>query len=224
MADLIHSIFRNKKVNLSKLAPFGFEQKGSRYVYDKILPGSGFRLTVQITAEGEISSEMIDPSFNEPYTLHLTDGAVGSFVGVVRGQYEETLLEIAGQCFEPDVFKSEQAKELISYVRNAYGDELEYLWEKFPDNAVWRRRDTGKWYGVLLNVSKRRLGVESDEMAEIIDLRIQPEELEPLLDNKIYFPGYHMNKKHWYTILLDDSVPLEEICRRIDRSYLLAVK
>ena len=33
-----------------------------------------------------------------------------------------------------------------------------------------------------------------------------------------------MNKKHWYTILLDDSVPLEEICRRIDRSYLLAVK
>ena len=59
----------------------------------------------------------------------------------------------------------------------------------------------------------------------LVNLKCDPQ--KSLLHQAIYRsiePGYHMNKKHWYTILLDDSVPLEEICRRIDRSYLLAVK
>lgn len=224
MADIIHSIFKNKKVNLSKLIPFGFEQQGSGYSYDQILSDSGFKMAVHITAKGEISAEIIDPAFDEPYTLHLANSAAGSFVGKIKVQYEDTLREIAAQCFEPHVFKSEQAGELIAYVRNAYGDELEFLWEKFSGNAVWRRQDTGKWYGVLLTVSKRKLGVASDEIAEILDLRIQPEALEALLDNETYFPGYHMNKKHWFTILLNDSVPLDEIRARIDKSYLLALK
>lgn len=37
----------------------------------------------------------------------------------------------------------------IEYVRKKYGDELEFLWTKFPDNAAWRRKDNRKWYGVL---------------------------------------------------------------------------
>lgn len=224
MADVIRNIFKNKKVNLSKLMLFGFEQGETGYKYSKVLPDSGFILTIRITAQGGISSRLIDPSFNEPYTLHLADGAVGNFVSAVKHQYEETLAEIAAKCFEPDVFKSKQANELIDYVKNVYGDELEFLWQKFPNNAVWRRKDTRKWYGALLTVSKQKLGIQCDEIAEIIDLRIQPEALEPLIDNEGYFPGYHMNKKHWYTIVLDGSVPFAEICRRIDESYLLATK
>ena len=38
-----------------------------------------------------------------------------------------------------------------------YCDELEFLWQKFPDNAVWRRKDNKKWYGALLTVSKEKL-------------------------------------------------------------------
>lgn len=224
MADIIHSIFRNKKANLSKLILYGFEQKESGYVYDKIFFNGGFKFTIHITKTGDISAEVIDLSFHEPYTLHLAPGAVGGFVGKIRAQYEEMLLDIADQCFEPHVFKSKQAEEVIAYVRKTYGDELKFLWEKFAGNAVWRRQDTKKWYGVLLTVQKRKLGIASDETVEIIDLRISPEELAVLLDNENYFPGYHMNKKHWFTIILNDSVALEEICRRIDSSYLMAVK
>lgn len=224
MADIIQTIFKNKKVNLSKLEPFGFEQKGSYYVYEKILSESGFKLIVTITMRGQITAEVLDSSFNEPYILHLVDGSTGSFVGGIKVQYEETLTEIANYCFENDVFKSVQAKEVIDYVKNTYADELEFLWKKSPQNAIWRRKDTGKWYGALLTVSKRKLGIESDEIVEIIDLRIQPDELEALIDNKVYFRGYHMNKTHWYTIILDNSVSVEEIFNRINQSYLLAVK
>jgi len=37
-------------------------------------------------------------------------------------------------------------------------------------------------------------------------------------------PGYHMNKKHWNTVILDGSIPVGEIERMIDHSYMLVVK
>ena len=77
---------------------------------------------------------------------------------------------------------------------------------------------------ILLNVSKQKLGFPCDESAEVLDFRVLPEELESLVDYKTYFRGYHMNKKHWCTIILDGSLSFEEIRRRIDASYLLAIK
>lgn len=224
MADIVYSTFKNKKVNLSKLVSFGFEQENSLYTYSKILAESGFTMTVSITEQGEISTVVTDPAANEPYTLHLSDSAVGSFVGGIRTEYEQILTDIAEKCFEPEVFKSEQAKEVIAYVRNTYGDELEYLWHKFPDNAVVRRKDNKKWYAALLTVSRQKLGIDSDEMIEILDLRMKPEDIETIVDNKKYFPGYHMNKKHWITICLDGTLPVEKIYVQLDESYHLAKK
>ena len=37
-------------------------------------------------------------------------------------------------------------------------------------------------------------------------------------------PGYHMNKRHWNTVLLDGSIPRGEIERMMDTSYRLVVK
>lgn len=37
-------------------------------------------------------------------------------------------------------------------------------------------------------------------------------------------PGYHMNKKHWNTVILDGSVPDSEIERMVDHSFALVVK
>lgn len=36
-------------------------------------------------------------------------------------------------------------------------------------------------------------------------------------------PGYHLNKRHWNTIKLDDSVPDEEVLELVDHSYELVV-
>lgn len=108
-------------------------------------------------------------------------------------------------------------------MKGTYQDELEFLWKRFPDNAVYRRKDTGKWYGAMLTISKQKLGLDSSEKVVILDLRIQPDDLAAVVDGVRFFPGYHMNKQHWYTICLDGSVPVEEIYQRIDASYLLAV-
>ena len=120
----------------SKLLQFGFVQTESGYIYRKTLSESGFLLNVHVTPQGEISTEIIDPSLNELYTLHLVGHATGGFVETVKYEYQETLLEIATQCFQTDIFQSKQSNELIDYVRKTYGDELEFLWKKLPKNAI----------------------------------------------------------------------------------------
>jgi predicted DNA-binding protein (MmcQ/YjbR family) len=37
-------------------------------------------------------------------------------------------------------------------------------------------------------------------------------------------PGYHMNKQHWNTVVLDGSIPRGEIERMVDNSYILVVR
>ncbi|MCM1183306.1 MAG: MmcQ/YjbR family DNA-binding protein [Roseburia sp.] len=216
--------FKNRKLNKKKLLSFGFETAGNGYTYHTDLADAQLKLTVKIDHEEKIYTEVVDSSSKDEYVLHLVAGAAGPFVGQVKSEYETVLEEIAEKCFDTQIFKSRQAKEVIAYVRDTYGDEPEYLWRKFSDNAVVRRKDTQKWYAVLLTVSRRKLGFDSDETVEILDLRMIPEDIEKQTDGVKILPGYHMNKKHWVTICLDGSVPIDDICRRTDESYLLAIK
>jgi predicted DNA-binding protein (MmcQ/YjbR family) len=58
-----------------------------------------------------------------------------------------------------------------------------------------------------------------------VNLKCEPE-LSELLQEKYTAvkPGYHMNKRHWITLTLDDSVPDHEVSYLIDLSYKLVVK
>ena len=50
------------------------------------------------------------------------------------------------------------------------------------------------------------------------------EQKEEILSLDGYYPGWHMNKNSWYTIVLDGSVRDDELIRRLDESYMLAEK
>lgn len=221
---MIFTMEYKRKVNVEKLLKFGFVQTGKEYCYNADLLEGQFKLSVIVSDKGVLSTKVVDLSSGELYTLHLIDGVTGSFVGKIKEEYDEILQSISEKCFERDVFKSDYTKKVIEFARNEYRDELEFLWEKFSDNAVLRRKDTSKWYAAILTVSRDKFGLEGSGKVEVIDLRMPPEELVKLVDNKKYFPGYHMNKKHWLTIILDGSVPIKEISERIRVSYALAKK
>ncbi len=223
MTDL-DALFKNRKVMPDRLVPFGFSKSVDGYTYSTNLVDDQFTMTVTVTATGSVSTEVTDEFSKERYVLHRVSGAMGAFVGTVREEYERVLAAIAEACFEPDVFKSESARRVIQYVREKYQDELQFLWDRFPDNAVYRRKDNAKWYAALLIIQKKRLGLNEDGVVDILDLRGKPEDISGLVDGKKYFPGYHMNKKHWFTVCLDGSVAVEEIFCRIDASFALAAK
>ncbi len=214
----------HQKPNATKLLRYGFQKNGTQYCYQTAIADGQFHMIVRIGEDGTLQTQVLDVATGEEYVLHRAPRAAGAFVGMVREAHDAVVREICAQCFDVEVFQSDDAKRLIAYVRDRYGDELEFLWEKFPKNAIWRRKDTHKWYGALLTVSKQKLGIPSDEQVEIIDLRLSPQVLARLIDHRRYYPGYHMNKQHWYTMLLDGSVPIQELCQRIDESHQLAVK
>lgn len=216
--------FERLRPREDRLQAFGFVQSPQGYEWRGILPKTRLEITVRVDKNGQVSAELRDPQSGGTYILHRVAGASGKFVGQVRREYEDILARIADSCFEKDVFKSRQAKELIVYAREKYNDELEFLWKQFPDYAVLRRKNTGKWYAVLLVLAPEKLGLPAGDLVNILDVRTPPDEAETLVDGKRYFPGYHMNKKHWLTILLDGQVPSGEIIRRVDQSYTLAVK
>lgn len=218
---MFEDIFRHKKAVSEKLAAYGFRKIQDTYQYDTNILNGEFFLEITVGKNSVPDTKLTELAAGEEYVLYKTNAA-GTFVGEVRAAVAEVLQDIADHCYEPAIFKAEQSVQVIDYVREKYGDEPEYLWEKYPDNAVWRRKATKKWYGALLTISRRKLGIPSDEIVEIIDLRGKPEALEALIDHARYYPGWHMNKKHWYTIILDGSVSSDEIFRRIDDSYLLA--
>lgn len=220
---MFEDIFKRKKCNIEKMSAYGFITKDGKRVYETNILNGAFRLCVFATESGEVDTDLVEVENGEPYVLYKTN-ASGAFVGEVRSAIEAVLSDIAAACYEPSVFKTDQAQMAIEYVRKKYGDELEFLWKKFPDNAVWRRKDNQKWYGAVLTVSGRKIGLNTDKIVEIIDLRMDAADRDSILSRDHYYPGWHMNKKSWYTLVLDDCISDEEIQLRITESYELAGK
>lgn len=219
----MENIFKNKKVIPKNLQEFGFKKNGSKYLYQENVMNDEFLVKIEISEPNIVKTQTVETDSGELYTLHLTDSD-GTFVGKVREEYNNLLQKIAQNCFENTVFKFKNTYKVIDYIKNKYGDDVEYLWEKFPDNAIARRSDNSKWYLAILTVGKNRLGFDSDELVEVIDLRADKDALPELIKQDNIFPGYHMNKKHWISILLDGSADINEIYRYIDESYILAKK
>lgn len=64
-----------------------------------------------------------------------------------------------------------------------------------------------------------------DDKTARMNLKCDPEEAMALRDIfDAVLPGYHMNKAHWNTVVLDGSIPTGELERMIDRSFGLVVK
>ena len=218
---MFEDIFRRKKMVPDALLAYGFKMDRNYYRYDTNIQNAEFKLCVRIDDTGAVDTELIETGTGDPYVLYKTN-ASGTYVGEIRSQIETVLSKIAETCFRSAVFQSRQAEMAIQYVHDTFGDELEFLWTKFPDNAVWRRKDSEKWYGAILTVAGNKIGLKTERVVEIIDLRMDQSEAENILGRKNYHPGWHMNKKSWYTIVLDGSIPAEELKQSISESYALS--
>ena len=221
MDRFLQQIFSDRRADPEKLRAYGFRETDGAYLYEQPLLSGAFTLRVRVCADGADAC-LIDAATDEPYTLFLVEDAQGSFIGEVRAAYCDALSAVAEACFAKTVFQSGYSQSVIEYARNTYGDELEFLWEKFPKNAILRRKDNRKWYAALLTISKSKLGAFPDEEIEVLDLRAAPEAIPDMVDGKRVFAGYHMNKKYWITLPLDGTLPAEEICAMLDTSYALA--
>lgn len=215
--------FENKTINTEELLKYGFRLNENTYIYEKAISDNQFKICIEISKDSK-TSKVIDLAIDEEYVLVDVKDSSGNFVGKIKEEYEAILNDILEKCTTPNVFKSNQSKLIIKYIKEKYNDDLEYLWSKFPNNAVWRNKENNKWYGIVLVIPENKLGLDSDSLIEIIDLRYQKDSIKERIDNNKIFPGYHMNKSSWITIKLDETVSTEEIYKLIDNSYNLSLE
>lgn len=119
------------------------------------------------------------------------------------------------------IFKSDAAIKAIHYIKEKYDVEPAFLWEKFPETAAFRHWKNLKWFGVMMTVQKKKLGIDAEGKVEALVIKCDPILIGTLINGRGYLPAYHMNKEHWITVLLDGSVPENEIYDLIDLSYSL---
>lgn len=115
-------------------------------------------------------------------------------------------------------------EDILKYVSEQYDTSPEYLFLKHPDIAVLRNTRTNKWYGVIMNVEKRKLGLNEDGYMNVINLKGNPDFNSIIRSQKHIIAAYHMNKKHWVTVLIDYDFPQSELYEMIDWSYQLTSK
>lgn len=215
---------RKRSINYNRLIDYGFYKDEDKYMYKKNIMKDTFEVNILISNTEKVS-KVIDIENDEEYALADIETATGEFVGKVRQAYELIIADFIKNCTYKEVFKCDQTKKVIQYIKQKYNDNLEFLWEKYDDNAVFRNKENGKWYGIILTVGESKLSskFKSDKKIEILDLKYQKENIEDVIDNETIFQGYHMNKKSWITLRLDNKMKTKDILDLIDNSYDIVV-
>jgi len=116
---------------------------------------------------------------------------------------------------------SKMRKKLFDHIKKKYGAAPEYLWKRYPDYAVFRHADNNKWFAIVMDVQRGRLGLSGDERVDILNVKLSdPMFADMLIQREGFFKGYHISKGTWVSILLDGTVPFDEIAGLLNESYM----
>lgn len=214
-------IFQRRQVNFAKLKACGFQQFGSEWRYQQAILAGDFIVDIVVNTKGEVSSRVIDSLTQEAYAnVHITSHQ-GEFVNRVREAYQAVLQSVAEQAFEPLPFVSEQANRLAQFIFQQSQVCPEYLWAAYPHFGVFRHPSSEKWFAVVMNIDKSKLTQAKQALGEVevVNIKVEREKLTTLLKQNGFYPAYHMNKKSWISVLLDDSVPDEPLFALLQASY-----
>ena len=114
-------------------------------------------------------------------------------------------------------------QDVLAFALEQYGTEPEYLWSSAPEYAVLRHWN-GKWYGVVMDVPRERLGLSGQGCVDILNVKCEPDVIGAFRQRDGFLQAYHMNRSHWLTVLLDGTVDRETIVSLLDMSYDLIEK
>lgn len=214
-------IFKSYQFNQEKARVYGFVENSGVCTYScQILQGD-FVMTVSVTAT-DVCFQVFDQETGDLYPQVHMGSMRGSFVGNVREACLEILYQIRKACFDVQDFICPQTKRIMTQVQEKYGNQLEYLWEKSPETAVLRHESNKKWYAVWMKISWDKLEKGREGQVEVVNLK--HDQVADLLSNKGIYPAFHMNKRYWISVALDDTLLDEEVLELIERSWNLTSK
>ena len=108
---------------------------------------------------------------------------------------------------------------LESYIEETYGVAGERLFAKDLTTCVFRHWSNRKWFAVIMEVPKAKLGLSGDSLIRVVNVKCDPRLIGSFRQETGIFPAYHMSKAHWLTVALDGTVDEDKIRFLLDMSY-----
>ena len=214
-------IFKAYQFNSKKAKEYGFVENQGVWTYSSTILQGDFLMMVTVE-DGDLSFQVYDQETGELYPQVHMESMRGTFVGSVREACLEELFDIRKACFEVQKFLCPQTKRIMTLVQEKYGNQLEYLWEKSPDTAVLRHEDNQKWYAILMRIPWDRLDKGREGLVEAVNLK--HDQVADLLSQNGIYPAFHMNKRYWISLPLDETLTDEKVLELFERSWFLTSK
>ena len=214
-------IFKAYQFNSKKAKEYGFVENQGVWTYSSTILQEDFLMMVTVE-DGDLSFRVYDQETGELYPQVHMESMRGTFVGTVREACLEELFDIRKACFEVQEFLCPQTKRIMTLVQEKYKNQLEYLWERSPDTAVLRHEDNQKWYAILMRIPWDRLDKGREGLVEAVNLK--HDQVADLLSQNGVYPAFHMNKRYWISLPLDDTLTDEKVLELFERSWFLTSK
>ena len=93
----------------------------------------------------------------------------------------------------------------LEYCFNTHKTKPDYPFDEDFETAVLRHGGNRKWFALVMRVSRRKFGFDSDEVVEVVNLKLPTEMFGSFGAEDGVYPAYHMNKLHWISVLLPDA-------------------
>ena len=212
-------VFKRARIDFGLLVAYGFQKEGKSWHFIQTFMNGDFRAVIEVNEDGTVSGNVYEGSSDELYLPLRVESMSAGFVGQVRAEYMKVLEDIKQNCCRLSYFITPQANRLTEKINHKYRDIPDFPWEKFSGYGVFKNPESGKWYAFIGDLDKNKLDHTQSGKTEIINLKADADKIPALLKRKGFYPAYHMNKKNWITITLDESVADDEIMFLIDESH-----
>ena len=214
-------IFRSAKLKKSSLEAAGFTNSdGENYVMKPTVGKGAFFAEIRLSTQAQtLTVQLFDSATNERYVLFDMANVHGAFIASLREEVQTIIEEIRSKCFEAKDLR----EDYLAFIKSEFSAEPDFPWDDSPDACVFRCPNR-KWFGLMMKIKYRQLGLTGDEEVWVVNIKADADEIPKLVDHKSIFPAWHMNKKYWITILLTAVTDFEKLCELTKLSYELVLK
>ncbi len=234
--------FARKRPDYNRIESCGFQKikadrRGSDgnkdsgcYKYSEVFMDGQFRADIMIDSDGRVSGNVIDLETEEEYLPLRVVDQVGEFVGTVRENYAQLLGRISDACFLPVNYIYDQSNRIEAKIEKEFDVISEFPWEKYPGNGTYKFRGNSKWFAIILTVDFGKLSPakapelisvphEDDEIVEVANVKADPAMIPELTKRAGIYSAWHMNKTYWISVILDGTLPDEDVMDLIRQSH-----
>ena len=216
---MLYHLLEQYDIDCKRAIAYGFSRTEAGFEMKKEFLDVGLYAIFVISGK-RFEVNVFDAYTDEEYLpFNVADNITG-FVTGIREQVEALVQEIKEKC----LLNSNMKLRLMEYCERKFGTEPEAPWEDSPDAYTFKTAKRNKWYALFMTIPYKSLGLVAKGTLDVVNIKLPPEKVLDLIDRVHFYPAYHMNKKHWITIVLDKEVDEPLVQQILEESYGLVEK